>query len=160
MSAIELPVTFTAGPLHHDLLNSQFAAVKSALNELLSYIEELQDDINPISLSSYATVAQLNEHIGDSTPHDGMTAWVYGTAIVGSDYVSGNQIKISTGSITLAGSSGTVTYGTTYPNGILSIQATVSGNTGNSASFHTATLSSVDIHGTSGDTVHVTVIGW
>lgn len=159
MSTIDLPVTFEAGPLSHEALNANFAAVKSALNELLAYVEQLQEDISPTVLSGYATVAQINDHISDSSPHSGMLAWGSGTALAGSDYISGNPLRVEAGTVTLAGGAGTFTYGSAFSNGVLSVQVSNNG-ADNGVGFSNVALADVDLAGTGTDVVFVTVIGW
>lgn len=159
MSAIELPVTFEAGPLSSDQLNANFAAVKSALNELLAYIEQLQEDVSPTALSGYATVAQVNDHVADTAPHVGMLAWTSGTALAGADYVSGNRVKVQAGSVTLDAGAGTFTFDSAFSNGVLSVQTSNYG-ADNGVGFDDVTLADVDLVGTGTDVVFVTVIGW
>jgi hypothetical protein len=160
VTTISLPVTFVEGPLDPNSLNAQFSAVLSALNSLQASVEDLQADSSPVDLSGYATVAQLNAHLADTTPHAGMMAWTAGTALAGSDYVEGNQLKVQAKVVTLSGGAGTVTYDSALLNGVLSIQCTVIGSSGHSASADTITLTSAAIHGTSDNQVHVLVVGW
>lgn len=156
---VELPITFEAGPLFHDLLNQQFAAVQSALNAQQAQIDALSAMAEP-DLSGYATVTQLSDHVAAAVPHSKILRWGDGTALVGSNLPAGQVPRVESAVVALSSGAGTFTFVTAFANGVLAAHATVHGGTARALALNGLSLSDVDIVGTGTDNVCVTVVGW